>query len=69
MGGLFYLASKGFLVTITAAQLVTGLALCANPMTFPVGAAFISGAEASAAMLLSPVDPLSVTVALVTGPV
>lgn len=68
MGAFGYLVGKAFLVTATVVQLGTGFALCTNPVTAPVGAMFISGAEASAAFLVSPVDPVSTTVAVVTGP-
>lgn len=68
MGGAGYLLGKAFLVTATAAQLIVGGALCTNPLTAPAGAVLISGAEASAAFLVSPVDPISTSVAIATGP-
>lgn len=68
MGGFGYLIGKGLLIVATAAQLTTGVILCANPVTAPAGVMFISGAEASAAMLASPIDPVSATIAIATGP-
>lgn len=68
MGGLGYLCGKAFLVAATVVQLGTGMALCSNPVTAPVGVLFIDGAAASAAFLASPVDPISTTAAIVTGP-
>lgn len=68
MGAFGYLAGKTFLVVATVAQLTAGGILCANPVTAPVGAMFISGAEASAAFLVMPADPVSTTAAVVTGP-
>lgn len=69
MGAWGYLAGKTFLVVATVAQLTTGAILCSNPVTAPVGAMFISGAEASAAFLAMPADPISTTAAVVSGPV
>lgn len=67
MGGLGYLFGKGCLIVATVVQLDAGMALCTNPATAPAGALLISGAEASAAMLVSPVDPVSTVTTITTG--
>lgn len=64
MGVFGYIVGKVIVGTATAVLLVSGTAAFA--VCPPAGAALIAGAEAGAAMLVSPVDPVSTTTAVLT---
>lgn len=64
MGVIGYLIGKTLVATATATMLVTGIIIMpANPA---IGVILIEGAEAGAAILASPVDPVSTTTAILT---
>ena len=64
MGFFGYLLGKSFLVVATVGQLVVGTMIL--PVCPPASALLIDGAAASAAMLASPVDPVSTATAVLT---
>ena len=64
MGVFGYFLGKACLVVYTVGCLTASIALA--PVNPPLAAVMLGGAEAGAAMLASPVDPVSTTTAVLT---
>ena len=68
MGLLGLFVGKGIVALGGTASAVMGTVCLLSPATMPAAPLFFAAAESAVVMLVTPVDPVSAAVAVVTGP-